>query len=407
MLANEVVADASPSPNKSTLVELNEHSHRSADKLRLFRKKKFIVVKHLDLEQNDEDVNVSLPLLKRQPLYQTKWKSTSSANKTVNEFNVNNSKIDLAKDFSRDTESECSSDKPSTSYCDEEDTFNESLIKNMDHFNKKYREAEGQDTITSLSNNIFLKKFEKMKMSSKTNSNRTLHQDTNNNNILETDHMIKSVTDGENSILTLIPNSSVSVSNTPMLGVRSLFRKRGSTSTKRTLDSSKSSLVAESMRNNLLDFIKSETSLSTINKKSSNVFEMIGKSNSDVNGSLNVKAIAYHGSLRTINVNNEIEEIATSKSDQVFQVLKEAIDKNDDALLDKHFIDQVITTVKFQQLKDKRKKDTVNKLCRILELLVFFTILLMTVFLIINVAHQIKTIKENSSMYAPNSSRTN
>jgi hypothetical protein len=354
----------------------------------------------LDLEQNDENVNVSLPLLKRQPLYQTKWKSTSSANKSTNEFNVNNSKIDLAKDFSKDTESECSSDKPS--YCDEEDTFNESLIKNMDHFNKKYREAEGQDTITSLSNNIFLKKFEKMKMSSKTNSNRTLHQDTNNNNILEADAV-----DAENSILTLIPNNSVSVSNTPMLGVRSLFRKRGSTSTKRTLDSSKSSLVAESMRNNLLDFIKSETSLSTINKKSSNVFEMIGKSNSDVNGSLNIKANAYHGSLRTININNEIEEVATSKSDQVFQVLKEAIDKNDDALLDKHFIDQVITTVKFQQLKDKRKKDTVNKLCRILELLVFFTILLMTVFLIINVAHQIKTIKENSSMYAINSSRTN
>lgn len=86
------------------------------------------------------------------------------------------------------------------------------------------------------------------------------------------------------------------------------------------------------------------------------------------------------------------DEVVQSKSDQVFEVLKQAIDKNDGDFLDKDFIEQVIQTVKFQQLKTKQHRENVKRLCRILELLVFFIITSMTIFLVINVFGQLKLI---------------
>lgn len=81
-----------------------------------------------------------------------------------------------------------------------------------------------------------------------------------------------------------------------------------------------------------------------------------------------------------------------TKSDQVFDVLKEAIENNDKELLDKEFIAQVVETLKLQQRKDKQRRDNVKRLCRVMELTTFFLIIIMTVFLIFNVSQQLQRL---------------
>lgn len=167
-----------------------------------------------------------------------------------------------------------------------------------------------------------------------------------------------------------LSDSSLSGSDfisTVQSGFRSLFRKR---------KNSQTSLDSEEKRNKLLDFIKSDA----------NLFTPIDQVNVSGNDVLDVRMI-YSNKMLVPN-----DEVVQSKSDQVFEVLKQAIDKNDEDFLDKNFIEQVIQTVKFQQLKTKQHKENVKRLCRVLELLVFFIITSMTIFLVINVFGQLKLI---------------
>lgn len=86
-----------------------------------------------------------------------------------------------------------------------------------------------------------------------------------------------------------------------------------------------------------------------------------------------------------------------TKSDQVFDVLKEAIENDDKELLDKEFIAQVVETLKLQQRKDKQRRDNVKRWCRFMELTTFFLIITMTVFLIFNVSQQLQRLHRSTN----------
>lgn len=182
-------------------------------------------------------------------------------------------------------------------------------------------------------------------------------------------------------------NNFLSTPLSTLTAVRSMFKKRHNTTTSllsaQSNNNSLTSIISDFKRNNLLEFIKSDASLPVDQKPVDFISEFINQEN-ELNQQVSQEPVG------------EVELVQATKSEQVFQVLKDAIDTNDNVFLDRSFIDQVITTLKYQQMKDKRHKDNVKRMCRILELLVFLLITIMTVFLIYNVFHRLKMIHEVS-----------
>lgn len=125
--------------------------------------------------------------------YQDRYRHDS--NKTTDEwdFNVTNTKDTLEVRYSKsdyeDFIDKISNHSHDQKEEDEEDEFDSELfINNKSNLNSiyaKYREAEGQDTITSMSNHAFLKKFEKIKQVSRVPSLKTLNQDLPNKGIIK------------------------------------------------------------------------------------------------------------------------------------------------------------------------------------------------------------------------------
>lgn len=306
------------------------------------------------------------------------------------EFNVNHTKEKLHASYSITELEEFDSEKgQSLSYEDEDGLSDEFGAPNMNlkNLHAKYREAEGQDTITSMSNQVFIKKLDKIKMIRKS-SIKNANQDSAN--IDETP--VKELTDSNTDLNAL--NSSVTsvTSNRPRTLTDLFTRKRNSNSSAATptahrpsQHSSHASLFNEIKRTNLLDFIKSDTqSLATVPVNSGN--DLVNDIEEQLVSKQTIDPLAGSEGL-----------VQTSKSDQVFLVLKDAIDNNDSLFLDKIFIDTVFSTLKYQQLKEKRHKDNVRRICRFFELLVFFLITIMTLFLIYHVFHQLMKIHEVSS----------
>jgi len=150
------------------------------------------------------------------------------------------------------------------------------------------------------------------------------------------------------------------------------------------LQESHSSLNFTNRRESLLNFIKSDSSIPLATVDLNNSIER--------NLFVSPKLVDQQVAFSCTNIQDPV-----TKSDQVFEVLKEAIQKNDKELLDKEFIEQVLETLKLQQRKDKQRKDNVKKMCRALEITTFLLIIMMTVFLIFNVSHQLHRLHRSTN----------
>ncbi len=150
-----------------------------------------------------------------------------------------------------------------------------------------------------------------------------------------------------------------------------------SSSTYRT---SNTSIHNELKRNRLIEFIKSDT-------------QSLLTARNSINNEISIEEAILLEAEKVCSPETE----QNSKSDQVFLVLKDAIDNKDSLFLEKNFINEVINTLKYQERKEKKHRDNVRKMCRFFELLVFFLITVMTIFLIHNVFFKLKMIHEIGS----------
>lgn len=144
-------------------------------------------------------------------------------------------------------------------------------------------------------------------------------------------------------------------------------------------------------RESLLNFIMSDTTMSTtlVPVESNNNEENICVSTPKLEDPINNISMSRRSTI--------LQEPVT-KSDHVFDVIKVAIENNDKELLDREFIAQVVETLRLQQRNDKKRKENVKRLCRIMELTTFFLIIIMTVFLIYNVSLQLQRLHRGSNI---------
>jgi hypothetical protein len=316
------------------------------------KKSKFTIVKSTDNKLADDKNSVNnLPLT---PVLLNKnefdWNFDTSSFKSDSDFNLNNSKTKLHQlsqfEINLNEEEE-----------DDDDVFNESLLP----FNlvDKNRENEGQDTITSLSNNIYLKQLAKIRKKSSNKSKSSISSKSNE---------VQNLNITQSNSRSASPDFASSKSN-----LRSIFKNRDSFSSKKSIRIEKGTLV--------------------INDENEQASTDIIPSNSN-----KIRKISSRSSLLDI----KIEKDATNTSEQVYQVLKDAIDKNDSEL-SKKFIQQVVETVKIQQIKKQRKMDKDRKACFMIEILVFLLIFIMAIFLIKNVITQLEIIDSKKSIYFFNS----
>jgi len=324
----------------------------------VIKKSKFTIVKSTDNNKFIDDKNSvnNLPLT---PVLLNKnefnWNFETSSVKSDANSNLNNSKTRLQQlgkfDISFDEE--------------DDDVFNESLLPfNFEDKNQNNRENEGQDTITSLSNNIYLKQLAKIRKKKSINSSISS----------------KSIEDKNLNI----PQSNSRSASPDFVGsktnLRSLFKNRDSFTSKKSIRIDKGTLVINEELEHI--DISQNNALSSLNK------------------------IRKTSSRNSLLVDVKIDSTNTTEQDQVYQVLKEAIDNNDSDL-SKKFIQQVIETVQIQQIKKQRKKDKDRKACFMIEILVFLLIFLMAVFLFKNVITQLEIINNKKSVYFFNTTNTN
>jgi hypothetical protein len=321
------------------------------------KKSKFTIVKSTDNKLADDKNSVNnLPLT---PVLLNKnefdWNFDTSSFKSDSDFNLNNSKTKLHQlsqlEINLNEEEEED---------DDDDVFNESLLPfNLVDKNQSNRENEGQDTITSLSNNIYLKQLAKIRKKSSNKSKSSISSKSNE---------VQNLNITQSNSRSASPDFVSSKTN-----LRSIFKNRDSFSSKKSIRIEKGTLI-----------INDENELASTDITPSNLNK--------------IRKISSRSSLLDI----KIEKDATNTSEQVYQVLKDAIDKNDSEL-SKKFIQQVVETVKIQQIKKQRKMDKDRKACFMIEILVFLLIFIMAIFLIKNVIAQLEIIDNKKSIYFFNS----
>ncbi len=195
---------------------------------------------------------------------------------------------------------------------------------------------------------------------------------------------VYSVAQSMNTDLNVLNDSTSSFRALPLSDMRSLFARKLNNSNSNcstlTYRTSQTSIYNELKRNQLLEFIKSDT-----------------QSIMTAQNSMNNEAYLGEPIMIEAGKADSVEVGQNSKSDQVFQVLKDAIDSNDSSFLERDFINEVINTLKYQQRKERKHRDNVRKIFRFFELLVFFLITIMTMFLVYNVFYKLKTIHDVGS----------
>lgn len=347
------------------------------------KKSKFTIVKNVDLtEKSPSKKSSSLlenetfsPIKLPNPILLSKQNSVDwdfDTKSLETDFEVNNARTDLPSDFNQS-----SSKFDLNSNSEDDDVFNESLPFTNENTNPiNFRENEGQDTITSLSNNIYLKQLAKIRKkaaSVKSSSSRS------SLNKLSTDETNPQAIDQITLEVENEPQSASPDKNASRTNLRSLFKNRGSFTSRQSIDTIK---LENQPSLNKSDSYKSVLDISQLDL-SQNLANLI----------TNPKMFSLKDS--SLNVSNPENDTASSnvnKSEQVFNVLKEVIDSTDDTELSKRFIQQVLETVKTQQRILERKKDKEKKACFVLEMFVFFTIFLMSLFLFKNVIIQLQII---------------
>jgi hypothetical protein len=297
-----------------------------------------------------------------------------------------------------------------------DDTFG-STFGGLMHINEKnHRENEGQDTITSLTNNIYKRQLMKIRRNASLRNSET-DSSQNSLNRISSDSIGSStaalnfkanpsvsVTSSIEDAIVFAPESTTSSKEKlsffePMLSVKNIFRS------KESLFSRKSFLKASSSPNSIrmhrINDTKSIELNSDVPKTPNLTNNSFGFMNaSEMLASKTSKRSSYKGSTkaftsqRSINANNEKADKQSEivKADHVMDVIEEAMDNQDKIIIDQNFIEKVANTVRIQQLKQQKRRNNAIKICLFAEIIVFVLVILFTVFFARTVINQIKTI---------------
>lgn len=416
--------------NKLKVSTINENAESSNSK-----SNKFLVVKIQNLKSspnnNNNNTDQTLPLLTPTPSQSfpiSQISSVNSNNVDVNsQTNQKNKNALLTEwDFDDKTQNDKNISMINEDFSEDEDVFDGELLQNFFNSNnninnnKDYRELEGQDTITSLTNNVYKRQLEKIKR--KASLRKSSASTSSNQNINYTNQdSINSLSSSSNSSIQF-KNSSPISGNTPIMAIKNLFKSQDSLNSKKTssinsfLLNIKSNTPKTSVNSiagsQLINNVKAP-SKEPVDNKSDKTNQMkrniSNKSISFEPGNLvadTVIASATNQKDSAVQVNSTV---IGSKQDQMFDAIKEAID-NKTINLDKQFIENIVHIVKLQEMHLKKKKDNARRCCFFAELAVFLIILVMGVLFVITVVEHLQVIQNkslSSSMFNNSSHLTN
>ena len=175
--------------NKLKVSTINENAESSNSK-----SNKFLVVKIQNLKSSpNNNTDQTLPLLTPTPSQSfpiSQISSVNSNNIDVNsQTNQKNKNALLTEwDFDDKTQNDKNISMINEDFSEDEDVFDGELLQNFFNSNnninnnKDYRELEGQDTITSLTNNVYKRQLEKIKRKAEYNYiNEYLDRELSNN----------------------------------------------------------------------------------------------------------------------------------------------------------------------------------------------------------------------------------
>ena len=322
-------------------------------------KKKFTIVKNIDL--NTPNRNESLPATPNLNEYSKKkndfeWNFDSDSESS--DFNVNITKTNLQYK---------QSSKLSINESENDDVFNESLPLNPLNLDSNYREQEGQDTITSLSNNIYLKQLHRIRKKAASVKSKSSSQSITEDN---------SLTESNENLSKPLQDSSNTSSKT---NIRSFFKNRDSIVSRKSIELDKQDSINSIINKSFLDLTQLNSSHDLVNL-------LINPKTKDSQTKLDDSEMNNPSNLPVTTTSPQ------TKSEQVFQVLKEVIDHTNDTEATKKIIEQVMLAVRMQQEKEKRKKDFQKKICFGLEIFVFISIFLLSVLLVEKVILKLQLI---------------
>ena len=415
--------------NKLKVSTINENAESSNSK-----SNKFLVVKIQNLKSSPNNINntdQTLPLLTPTPSQSfpiSQISSVNSNNVDVNSQTNQKNKNSLLTewDFDDKTQNDKNISMINEDFSEDEDVFDGELLQNFFNSNnninnnKDYRELEGQDTITSLTNNVYKRQLEKIKR--KASLRKSSASTSSNQNINYTNQdSINSLSSSSNSSIQF-KNSSPISGNTPIMAIKNLFKSQDSLNSKKTssinsfLLNIKSNTPKTSVNSiagsQLINNVKAP-SKEPVDNKSDKTNQMkrniSNKSISFEPGNLvadTVIASATNQKDSAVQVNSTV---IGSKQDQMFDAIKEAID-NKTINLDKQFIENIVHIVKLQEMHLKKKKDNARRCCFFAELAVFLIILVMGVLFVITVVEHLQVIQNkslSSSMFNNSSHLTN
>jgi hypothetical protein len=397
---NETISNNVPVDNRLKVSTINENIESSSNS----KNNKFLVVKlnNLKLSPNTNNNDQTLPLMTTpsQSFPISQISSVNSINVDNNNKNSQKNKNQLSNgwDFDDNLQNDKNASIINEDFSEDEDVFEGELLNNFfnnnANHNKDYREMEGQDTITSLTNNIYKRQLEKIKRkaslrksSASSSSNQTL-------NYINQD----SLSSSSNSNI-LVKNSSPISGNTPIMAIKNLFKSQDSLNSKKT-----------SSINSFLLSVKSNTPINSITgsqflsiQKSQKEAEKVDNTDKPTQMKRDVsnKSILIEQNNLTSETNQKDSSVQVnstiigSKQDQMFDAIKEAID-NKTINLDKQFIDNIVHIVKLQEMHLKKKKDNARRFCFFAELTVFLIILVMGVMFVITVVDHLQVIQNKS-----------
>jgi len=291
------------------------------------------------------------------------------------------------------------------------DTFGSTVGDLMQINENNHRENEGQDTITSLTNNIYRRQLMKLRRNASLRNSET-NSSQNSLNRISTSSTGSS-TAAQNykanpsiSVTSSIEDAPVSGSESatsskeklslfePMFSVRNIFRSKESLFSRKSFIKGQPS--PNSIRMHRINDTKSIELNSDVPKTPNLTNHSFGFMNASemLASKTSKRSSKTFTSQRSINANSEKADKQSEivKADHVMDVIEEAMDNQDKIIIDQNFIEKVSNTVRIQQLKQQKRRNKAIKICLFAEIIVFIMIILFTVFFARTVINQIQTI---------------
>lgn len=235
-----------------------------------------------------------------------------------------------------------------------------------------HRESEGQDTITSLNNNEFIRKLEKLKRQESSRSN------TGSQHSLSRDGSLKR---SKQSDLNASSSSNVSLRQSTKKvpsSLRSLFRAREIDESSRSINESLEDYLSKQAESQQLLEYQRQTSESNKSAKPFGIKRQVTvASSSDHETTPPIYSRSESRNNQRVKINAAAK--ANSKTDQVYDalsiILKNSI--NTDTSLETDFVNKIRKHIAETKSKREKKSNKVKWMCSIAVYLFFFVMFLM------------------------------